>query len=461
MSASMTQTKTPEGRHSGPPKSGLEKPASVTHETELGRLPADWRVVPLREAYSFTKKPRGLIIPLDGTIPFLPMDAIPIGRVSVSAFEERPSSRLTSGTYIENGDLLVAKITPSFENGKQAIVKWDRPFGFATTEVIPIQEIEGISDKHYLFHILLHPEIRADLAGKMDGTTGRQRLSKEVLGAKQIPLPPLPEQRKIATVLGLVQRAMEQQERLIALTTELKKALLHQLFTQGLRGEPQKQTEIGPVPKSWEERPLEKAGEVVYGIQAAVASNLKPIGMMILTNKNITLGGKIVLEKINYFVLKTKRHRETVLKKGDLLFNWRSGSKEHVGKTAYFDLAGEFVHSSFILRIRPSDEVTGRYLFYYLNFLRESGFFLKKQTFSVNAKFNKSAINELPTYLPGEEERQEIVDALDAVWRKLDALLAKKRLLEDLFRILLHQLMTAQIRVHDIDVPAHAPFYST
>ena len=65
------------------------------------------------------------------------------------------------------------------------------------------------------------------------------------------------EQRKIAAVLGLVQRAIEQQERLIALTTELKKALLHKLFTEGLRGEPQKQTEIGPVPESWEVVPLE------------------------------------------------------------------------------------------------------------------------------------------------------------------------------------------------------------
>ena len=64
------------------------------------------------------------------------------------------------------------------------------------------------------------------------------------------------EQRKIAGVLGLVQRAIEQQERLIALTTELKKTLLHKLFTEGLRGEPQKQTEIGPVPESWEVVPL-------------------------------------------------------------------------------------------------------------------------------------------------------------------------------------------------------------
>ena len=268
----------------------------------------------------------------------------------------------------------------------------------------------------------------------------------------EIPLPPLPEQRKIAAVLGLVQRAIEQQERLIALTTELKKALLHKLFTEGLRGEPQKQTEIGPVPESWEQRPLEEAGEVVYGIQAAVANNLKPVGMKILTNKNITLDGKIILDALNYFVLKTKRHHDTVLKKGDLLFNWRSGSKEHVGKTAYFDLDDEFTHSSFILRIRPTDEVTGKYLFYYLNFLRESGYFVKSQTFSVNAKFNKSAINRLPTYLPGDDERSEIVTTLDAVTRKIDVVESQRRLLEDLFRTLLHQLMTAQIRVNDLDL---------
>jgi type I restriction enzyme, S subunit len=306
---------------------------------------------------------------------------------------------------------------------------------------------ESVCVPEYLYHWFLTLDL-----GRIANAGTVPSLTSSRLAEVSLPLPPAAEQRKIAAVLGLVQRAIEQQERLIALTTELKKTLLNKLFTEGLHSEPQKQTEIGAVPESWEQRPLENAGEVVYGIQAAVASNLKPIGTMILTNKNITLDGKIVLEKINYFVLKTKRHHETVLKKGDLLFNWRSGSKEHVGKTAYFDLAGDFVHSSFILRIRPSDEVTGRYLFYYLNFLRESGFFLKKQTFSVNAKFNKSAINELPTYLPDDNERRDIVGALDAVGKKLDALHAKKQLFEDLFRTLLHQLITAQIRLGDLDL---------
>ena len=63
----------------------------------------------------------------------------------------------------------------------------------------------------------------------------------------------------------MVQRAMEQQERLMALTAELKKALLHKLFTEGLRGEPQKQTEIGPVPESWTPTPLGRCCDIVSG----------------------------------------------------------------------------------------------------------------------------------------------------------------------------------------------------
>src|ERR1700748_1007664 len=120
----------------------------------------------------------------------------------------------------------------------------------------------------------------------------------------------------------------------MALTAELKKALMHKFFTEGTRGESLKQTEIGPVPKSWKIIPLEQAGEVVYGIQAAGANNTKPVGTPILTNKNIGLDGEFILEKQSYFEMTTARHRKSMLQRGDILFNWRSGSKEHVGKTA-------------------------------------------------------------------------------------------------------------------------------
>lgn len=271
---------------------------------------------------------------------------------------------------------------------------------------------------------------------------------------KGVVVPPLDEQRKIAGVLGLVQRAMEQQERLLALTAELKKTLLHQLFTHGLHNESQKQTEIGFIPENWQVSTMEQMGEVVYGIQAAVASNLKPVGPPILTNKNIALDGGFDLEKMNYFELKTARHKATLLKKGDILFNWRSGSKEHVGKTALFDLDGDYTHSSFILRIRPRDPITGRFLFYFLNWLRGSSYFVKRHSFAVNAKFNKSAINQLMVAFPEPAESAEIVNTLDTASAKEQLHRRKHAALSSLFRTLLHELMTARIRVHNLDLSA-------
>ena len=438
----MKRTETTDGGHSCPPRE------VGTIPTEIGMIAADWRIAPLDAVceppqYGFTASAEA-----KGNVRFLRITDITDSGVKwpTVPFCECPEKEL--GKYrLAPGDIVFARIGAT--TGKSYLITNPPPSVFAS----------------YLIRVRAKPEIypeflsqffRSDAYWRQVDAQKNANLKKGVSGSVLktllVPVPPLAEQRKIAGVLGMVQRAMEQQEWLLALTAELKKALLHQLFTQGLRGEPQKQTDLGPVPESWEERALEQAGDVVYGIQAAVAANLKPIGTKILTNKNITLDGTIALDSINYFVLKTRRHHQTVLKKGDLLFNWRSGSKEHVGKTAYFDLDGEFTHSSFILRVRPHNEVTGRYLFYYLNFLRESGYFVKTQTFSVNAKFNKSAINRLPTYLPGEDERRDIVTALDAVAKKIDVLLAKKHLIEDLFRTLLHQLMTAQIRVNDLDL---------
>lgn len=417
-------------------------------------LPDSWQIKPIREAYSFTKKPRGIFIRDGETVPFLPMEAIPIGRVHVTDHQERLGANLTSGTYIENGDLLVAKITPSFENGKQAIVDWPHKYGFATTEVIPVQEIPSISDKEFLFHLLLHPAIRSDLAGKMDGTTGRQRLSKEVFGSRLIPLPPLAEQRKIASVLSLVQRAIEQQERLRARTAELKKALLHQLFTQGLRGEPQKQTEIGLVPESWEVMELINAVEQIdYGISAPIPKTPPENGVKIVSTADITKDGRLLYDRIRRIEAPEKSVNRLKLKTGDVLFNWRN-SPELIGKSAVFQEQDEpHVFASFILRIHCGEQKSHNfYLAHLMNYFREKEVFLKLARRAVNqANYNRNEISVLKIPLPTYQEQKEIAETVAAIEAKADLHRHKHAALTALFRTMLHQLMTAQIRVHDLD----------
>jgi len=420
------------------------------------KLPTNWQIKPIEEVYRFTKKPKGLHIEDYSEIPFIPMELLPLGKIMATDWVMRETKNLGSGTYFENGDLLVAKITPSFENGKQAIARINVPFGYATTEVIPIQEIAGMSDKFYLHFILLHPEIRRELADKMDGSTGRQRLRKEILASKKIPFPPLPEQRRIVRILSTVQTAIEQQSRLIALTRELKSALMHKLFTEGLRGEKQKQTEIGLMPESWEVVNIKEAVEYIdYGYSAPIPKTKPENGLKIVSTADINRAGELLYWKIRRTVAPEITVKRLTLQDGDVLFNWRN-SAELIGKTTIYEKQPEtHIFASFVLRIRCDEMKTHNYfLKHLLNYYREKEVFVKLSRRAVNqSNYNRNEIFELKIPFPKFEEQYKIAKTIGAIESKIHLHESKKNLLEELFRTLLHQLMTGQIRVNEIDLP--------
>ncbi len=201
-------------------------------QTEIGEIPESWEVVRFEKVVTFTKKPRDLQYANYSEIPFVPMDLVPIAKLFSEGFISKTNNELKSGTYFEPGDILLSKITPSFENGKQCIIQdLPTPFGIATTEVIPIREVTGVSDKTYLFYYLLLRDVRTLLAGKMQGTTGRQRLTKDALVNMEIPLPSLPEQRAIATVFRAIDEKMETLEQEVQHLDELFHAMLEELMT--------------------------------------------------------------------------------------------------------------------------------------------------------------------------------------------------------------------------------------
>ena len=216
-------------------------------------LPAGCPWSRVGDAYEVTRKPRGLDISSVAAVPFATMEAIPQGGAYTPDYNFRPSHEIRTGTYFERGDVLVAKITPSFENGKQALVtELPVPFGFATTEVIPLRPRHNDQDRRFLFFYLLHPDVRHHVAERMEGSTGRQRVPTEVLLNLPYPSLPLRDQVAVAESLECLLRLRSVEERSIATTQSLKRAAMHTLFTRGLRGEAQKETEIGAMPESWE-----------------------------------------------------------------------------------------------------------------------------------------------------------------------------------------------------------------
>ena len=266
----------------------------------------------------------------------------------------------------------------------------------------------------------------------------------KILKERSLPLPPLPEQKKIAHILSTVQRAIEAQERIIQTTTELKKALMRKLFTEGLRNEPQKQTEIGPIPESWE---FTKIGEI---------AQLKSGGTPSRKNSAFWDDGDISWIKtgeIDYTRIVRTEEKITnaglegssakIFPAGTLLIAMY-GQGVTRGKVAITGM--DAATNQACAAIFPLAEVRTKYLYYFLEYNYDT---IRSFAHGANQK-NLSAdlIKSFQIAYPSiASEQREIAGALGIIDRRIAVAQTKKRQLQNLFRTLLHELMSAKIRV--------------
>ncbi len=108
------------------------------------------------------------------------------------------------GVKFRNGDTIMARITPSLENGKTSYVDIldDNEIGFGSTEFIVFREKENFSDKHFIYYLTTSPIIRNTAIKSMTGSSGRQRVQTDVVKEHLFDAPSLPEQKAIAEVLS-------------------------------------------------------------------------------------------------------------------------------------------------------------------------------------------------------------------------------------------------------------------
>lgn len=164
-----------------------------------------------------------------------PVDFVPMAAVSESGDMEpdgqRAYSQVSKGyTAFKNGDILLAKITPCFENNKIAKARVSTPYAFGSTEFHVIRRNVALLDDSYLAHYLRQDHIRGAGERRMTGSGGQRRVPTAFLEELKIPLPPLEEQKRIAGILDQADALRRLRTRALDKLNTLGQAIFHEMF---------------------------------------------------------------------------------------------------------------------------------------------------------------------------------------------------------------------------------------
>ena len=200
--------------------------------------------------------------PLDGAreVTFLPMEAIgEQGELDLSA--SRPVEEVQSGfSRFRDGDVVIAKITPCFENGKGALIRGTATGGgYGTTELHVLTPGPAL-DGRFLYYLTVQTEFRRLGEACMTGSAGQQRVPEDFVRDYLMPVPPIPHQRAIADYLdretARIDALIAAKERTLRLLAEKRQAFITGAVTRGLNADaPPRDSGIswlGEIPAHWE-----------------------------------------------------------------------------------------------------------------------------------------------------------------------------------------------------------------
>ncbi len=206
-------------------------------------LPKGWQRVRLGEISDLNPSRPKIDREDDKLTSFIPMNSIDEKSGKINSPAIKNYSEVKKGyTYFEEGDVLFAKITPCMQNGKHAIASHlINGFGFGSTEFHVIKPIKGYATPYWILQYIRQDIILNSAKESFQGSAGQQRVHPSFLEKLIIPLPPLEEQKRIATWLSekmglvdkLAQTAQAQLGELELLPqTYLKMAFSGRLFSK-------------------------------------------------------------------------------------------------------------------------------------------------------------------------------------------------------------------------------------
>lgn len=395
-------------------------------KTEIGVIPEDWEVKKLEDICEFLDGRRKPIKAFDrenmkGDIPYYGASGI-IDWINDYIFDEDIILLGEDGENLKSRNVPLAfKVTGKcWVNNHAHVLKPKKDNIDFVTEIL--------ESKDYTPYVI---------------GSAQPKLTQAECRKIKIQVPPLKEQEKIAEILSTVDSQIDDTEKLIEKSKELKKGLMQKLLTKGIGHSEFKKTEVGEIPVSWEVKKLGDIGDAIIGLTYSpddlVEDNKN--GILVLRSSNIK-ENNIVFDDNKY--VNKNIPEKLITKNGDILICSRNGSKSLIGKSAYIDFRSEGNSFGAFMTIYRSKY--NKFLIHIFN-----SYIIKRQICNnLGATINQITTSNLKSFkvpFPPIEEQTKIGEILYEFDIKIEAYQNKKQQLENLKKGLMQQLLIGNIRV--------------
>ena len=438
----------------------------------LGKVPEHWSLSKLKHASEVNPRKGSSDFEKDSDelVTFLPMENVyENGRIDTSI--QKPISELWSGyTYFENGDAIVAKITPCFENGKAAhLSDLNSPIGFGSTEFHVLRPRDGASDGRFLYYLIFSHVFRETGEAFMTGAAGQKRIPTQFVEEFELALPPLEEQRTIAAYLdrktAQIDTLIAKKQRLIDLLQEQRTAVINRAVTQGLNPDAPMQDSgidwLGKVPAHWDITKIKWVSETGSGTTPSTSKQDRYYGGGINWVQSLDLNEGVVSET-------EKTITETALAECSCnrmpertVMVAMYGGSGTIGKTGVMGQLPNNPPSATnqaICSLVPEEVLDSDYLHYYLRFYRPY-WMVNAMSTRRDPNISQDIIQNAPFLIPPLNEQRSIVEKLRETEAKIDSVVSQEKgILESLKELrtsLISEAVTGKIDVRD-DVPQPA-----
>ena len=355
----------------------------------------------------------------------------------------------SGGAKFQNGDTIMARITPCLENGKHSFISLleENEIAYGSTEYIVMRGRKYISDNLFVYYLSHYHSFKNAAIKSMVGSSGRQRAQVDVLENLSLNLPSLPVQIRIANFLSSLDDKIENNRKINENLEAQAQALFKSWFVdfEPFRDQPFVGSELGPIPQDWKVYTLKDVCKsITDGVHNSVNDDSNG-PFYLLSCKNIK-GGILSIgnneRRINEETF-TKLRKRTNLSRGDILLS----SVGTIGEmTLLYENPLDYEFQRSVAILKPNLEIiTSEFLFYSMKSQKRT--IINSAHGAVQQCLFLSDISKIPIIYPQYSVILKYSEIVSQLYFEITNNLKENRYLAKLRDTLLPKLMSGEIKV--------------